>query len=79
MKTTLLSLLAATALGLVAFASGALGAADLLASGFAIAMVAWTIVQYGRPARPLELARPIRFPAPRVVRHAAVQVGRLAA
>ncbi len=80
MKTALISLLAATLLGLVYFASGrALDAADVVGALFALGLTAWTFAQYERAVRPLLLARPIRFPAPHGVRHGVTQVGRLAA
>ncbi len=79
MKTALISFLAATAFGLVSLASGAFDAADFVSLCFAAGLAAWTFVQYSREFRPLTLARPIRLPAPLGVRHAAMQVGRLAA
>jgi len=79
MKTALISFLAATTFGLVLFAGGAIDAADFCALFLATGLVAWTFEQYGRAARPLMLARPIRLPASLGVRHAAPRVGRLAA
>lgn len=79
MKTALISFLAATTLGLVSFASGAIDAADFCALFLATGLVTWTLEQYNRTARPLSLARPIRLPASLGVRHAAPRVGRLAA
>lgn len=80
MKTALISLLAATFLGLVSSASGrAFDAADFIALLFTSGLLAWTFEQYSRASRPLTLARPIRLPAPLGVRHAGKQVGRLAA
>ncbi len=80
MKTALISILAATLLGFASFASGRhFDAADFIAIAFATGLVAWTVEQYSREARPLTLARPIRLPAVPVVRHTGKQVGRLAA
>lgn len=79
MKTALISFLAATFIGLVSLASGAFDAAEFVSLIFAAGLAAWTFAQYAREARPLLIARPIRFPAPRAVRHNAMQVGRLAA
>jgi hypothetical protein len=80
MKTALLSLLAATLLGFASFASGrAFDAADFVAIAFATGLVVWTVDQYSREPRPLNLARPIRLPAIPVVRHSGKQAGRLAA
>ena len=79
MKTALISFLAATVFGLVSLASGAFDAAEFVSLSFAAGLAAWTLSQYARAFRPLTLARPIRFPAPLGVRHAALQVGRLAA
>lgn len=79
MKTALISFLAATAFGLVSLASGAFDAAEFVSLFFAAGLAAWTLAQYARDFRPLTLARPIRLPAPLGVRHAALQVGRLAA
>jgi len=63
MKTALLSVLTATLLGFASFASGRhFDAADFTAVLFATGLVAWTIEQYGRPARILTTNRPIRFP-----------------
>lgn len=79
MKTALISFLAATATGLVFFASGAIDTAEFTALFFAAGLAAWTLEQYSREYRPLNLARPIRLPAPLGVRHVAPRVGRLAA
>jgi hypothetical protein len=79
MKTALLSFLAATAFGLVLLAGGVLDAAAFVSLHFAAGITAWTFAEYGREHRPLLLAPTVPFPAPRVVRHPAVQVGRLAA
>lgn len=79
MKTALLSFLAATVLGLVLLAGGAIDAAAFVSFHFAAGITAWTFAEYAREHRPLLLARTIPFPAPREVRHPAVQVGRLAA
>lgn len=79
MKTALFSFLAATAFGLVSFASGALDAAEFSTLFFAAGLAAWTLAQYSRDFRPLTIARPIRLPAPLGVRHAVPRVGRLAA
>lgn len=80
MKTTLLSLLAATIFGLVSLAGGRpFDAVDFIAAVFATGLAVWTIEQYSREFRPLTIARPIRLPALPVNRHSGKQVGRLAA
>lgn len=79
MKTALISFLAATAAGLVFFASGAIDTAEFSALFFAAGLAAWTLEQYSREYRPLSFARPIRLPAPLGVRHIESRVGRLAA
>lgn len=79
MKTALISSLAATLVGLVLLAGGVFDAADFVSLSFAAGLAAWTFAQYGREARPLMFARPLRFPAPHAVRHPVMQVGRLAA
>ncbi len=79
MKTALLSFLAATVLGLVALAGGAIDAAAFVSLVFAAGLTAWTFAQYAREHRPLLLAPTVPFPAPHGVRHPVVQVGRLAA
>jgi hypothetical protein len=79
MKTALISFLAATVLGLVFLAGGVFDAAEFVSLTFAAGLAAWTFAQYGREARPLSIARPLRFPAPQMVRQPLMQVGRLAA
>jgi len=80
MKTSLISVLIATLLGLASVASGRpFDAADFTAILFTLGLVAWTVNQYSREARPLLVARPIRLPAPVTVRHAAAPARRLAA
>jgi len=84
MKTSLISILIsiliATLLGLASVASGRpFDAADFTAILFTLGLVAWTVNQYSREARPLLVARPIRLPAPVTVRHAAAPARRLAA
>ncbi len=55
MKTTLLSLLTATLLGLASLASGRhFDAADFTAIMFTTGLVAWTIDQYSREPRVLK-------------------------
>lgn len=80
MKTALISLLAATLWGLVSSASGrAFDAAEFVSVLFATGLAAWIVEVYSHEPRPLPLARPLRLPAPLGIRHAAKQVGRLAA
>jgi hypothetical protein len=80
MKTALLSVLTATLLGFASIASGRpLDAADFTAILFATGLVAWTIEQYSRQPRVLNLARPIRLPVNLGVRHSEAQGSRLAA
>lgn len=79
MKTALISFLAATVLGLVFLAGGVFDAAEFVSFFFAAGLTVWTLAQYNREARPLSIARPLRFPAPHAVRHPVMQVGRLAA
>jgi len=63
MKTTLISVLTATLLGIASFASGRpFDAADFTAILFTTGLVAWTIEQYSREPRQLTANRPIRFP-----------------
>ncbi len=63
MKTTLISVLTATFLGIASLASGRpFDAADFTAILFTTGLVAWTIEQYSREPRHLPLNRPIRFP-----------------
>ena len=69
MKTSLISVLTATLLGLASVASGRpFDVADFTAILFTIGLVAWTVNQYSRAPRPLLVARPIRLPAPIKVR-----------
>lgn len=80
MKTAQLSFVLATLLGFAALASGRhFDAADFVAIIFATGLAAWTLEQYTRAPRPLNLARPIRLPATLSVRHTARQAGRFAA
>ncbi|HEY4300274.1 MAG TPA: hypothetical protein VGM73_05340 [Candidatus Didemnitutus sp.] len=80
MKTALISIFTATLLGVLAFASGrSFSAADFLTILFSVGLVAWTVDQYSREPRILNLERPIRLPvSPRTVRVEA-EVERLAA
>ncbi len=80
MKTTLISLLTAILLGFASSAnSRTFDAADFVAVLFATGLIVWTLEQYRRAPRPLDLARPIRLPAIPVVRHTGKPAGRLAA
>ena len=65
MKTALISLFAASLLA-VAFVLGGrpFDAANLTALLFCTGLVAWTVSQYSRAARPLTVNRPIRLPIP---------------
>lgn len=63
MKTAIISIITATLLGAAFSASGRLtAAADLTAIAFATGLVAWTISQYSRTPRELDLDRPVRLP-----------------
>ncbi|HVT73817.1 MAG TPA: hypothetical protein VHD61_11820 [Lacunisphaera sp.] len=63
MKTALTSVLTATLLGVASYASGRpFDAADFSAIAFATGLVAWTVEQYSRRPRALNLARPIHLP-----------------
>jgi hypothetical protein len=63
MKTALTSVLTATLLGVASYASGRpFDAADFSAIAFATGLVAWTVEQYSRRPRALDLARPIHLP-----------------
>jgi len=80
MKTSLISLLAATLLGFASLASGRpFDAADFMAILFTVGLVAWTMNQYSREPRPLLVARPIRLPSPIQSRVAVPSIRRLAA
>lgn len=79
MKTALISLLAATFVGLVSTASGAFDAAHFISALLATGLVAWTLEQYSREPRPLTKARPIRLRAPMAVPAAPKHAVRLAA
>ena len=71
MKTALSSALTATLLGIAALASGRhFDAADFTAIAFTAGLVAWTIDQYSRAPRALNLVRPLRFPVRMGVRPA---------
>jgi len=79
-KTSLISLLAATLLGLASVAiARPFDVADFTAILFTLGLVAWTVSQYSRESRPLLVARPIRLPAPILARPTSVPTRRLAA
>ena len=80
MKTSLISVLTATLLGLASVASGRpFDAADFTAILFTIGLVAWTVNQYSRESRPLLVVRPIRLPAPIKAHGSAAPAQRVAA
>jgi len=80
MKTSLISVLTATFLGLASLASGRpFDAADFMAILFTVGLVAWTVNQYSREPRPLLVARPIRLAAPIQIPVSAHPARRLAA
>ena len=80
MKTALISVLTATLLGIASLASGRhFDAADFTAILFTTGLVAWTIEQYSRKPRVLNVARPIRFPVNLGGGRAKVATSRLAA
>ena len=80
MKTALITTLAASLLGLAFVASGrAFDAASLTALLFSTGLVAWTVSQYSRVTRPLQVNRPIRRPIPVRPRALAPRATRLAA
>jgi hypothetical protein len=80
MKTSLISVLTATLLGLASVASGRpFDAADFTSILFTVGLVGWTISQYSREPRPLLVARPIRLPAPSQARVSVAPARRLAA
>ncbi len=80
MKTALISVLTATLLGMAYFTSGRqFDAADFTACFFTIGLVAWTMAQYGRVSRPINLDRPVRFPASARLARLNVPAARLAA
>lgn len=63
MKTALISFLTASLLGVASFATGhSFTAADFVIVLFTTGLVAWTVEQYSREARPLLTERPLRFP-----------------
>lgn len=63
MKNALISFLTASLLGVAAFATGHnFGAAEFVLVLFTTGLVAWTVEQYSREARPLLTERPLRFP-----------------
>jgi len=65
MKTALISLFAASLLAIAFWLSGrSFDAANLTALLFSTGLVAWTVSQYSRAARPLVVNRPIRLPLP---------------
>jgi hypothetical protein len=74
MNTALTSIITATLLGFAALASGRpFDAADFTAIAFTTGLVAWTVAQYNRAPRSINLARPIRLPAPMGARRATVR------
>jgi uncharacterized membrane protein YoaK (UPF0700 family) len=80
MKTTLISLFAATLIGFASIATGrSFDAADFIAISFAVGLAAWTIEQYSRQPRPLTYARPIRLPISPAVQSARAQAQKMAA
>jgi hypothetical protein len=81
MKSSLVFLFSAAALGAVTVASGYTpDAGDFAAIFLAAALAGWVFQEYSREVRPLLVARPIRLPAPLPARHAAtVPAGRIAA
>jgi hypothetical protein len=80
MKTSLISVLAATLLGIAFVSSGRqFDAANLTAILFTAGLVAWTIEQYSHTPRMLTVVRPLRFPARGNVQSARVSTLRLAA
>jgi hypothetical protein len=80
MKTALISLLAASLLAIAFVLSGRpFDAANLTALLFSTGLVAWTVSQYSRVTRPLQVNRPIRLPLPRQVRTFKPRMSRLAA
>ncbi len=80
MKTALISVLTATLLGFASLLSGRpFDAADFTAILFSTGLVAWTVTQYSRGLRPLNLARPIRLPVPVAKNLPATRTQRLAA
>lgn len=80
MKTALISFLAATLWGLFSSASGRVfDLAEFSSVLFATGLAAWIVDAYTHEPRALPLARPIRLRASLGIRHAAKQVGRLAA
>lgn len=79
MKTSLISVLTATLLGIASFASGRhFDASDFTAILFTTGLVAWTVEQYSRAPRELSPNRPIRFPIS-LRKPAKLTPGRLAA
>ncbi|WP_438481108.1 hypothetical protein [Oleiharenicola lentus] len=63
MKTALISFITASLLAVASFVSGrSFGITEFVAILFTTGLVAWTIEQYSREARPLTTNRPIRFP-----------------
>jgi hypothetical protein len=80
MKTALISVLTATLLGFASIASGRpFDAADFTAIIFTLGLVAWTVDQYSREPRPLQLNRPIRVPTTMASRGTVSKGHRLAA
>jgi hypothetical protein len=80
MKTALISVLTATLLGFASLVSGRpFDAADFTAIVFATGLVAWTVSQYSREARPLMRVRPIHLPVALKARPVAISAHRVAA
>lgn len=80
MKATLVSLLTAALLGTAYFATNQnFDAGTLTAALFTVGLVGWTMAQYGRVSRPINLERPIRFPTPVRVTPRTPRTARLAA
>lgn len=80
MKTSLISVLTATLLGIASYASGRnFDASDFTAILFTTGLVAWTVEQYSRIPRELSVNRPVRFALGLGRRHPKMAVSRLAA
>jgi hypothetical protein len=80
MKTSLISVFTASLLGIASYASGRnFDVADFTAILFTTGLVAWTIDQYSREARVLNVNRPILFPVRLAGRPAKLAPGRVAA
>ncbi len=71
MKIVFISLSTATLLGLAFFLGGfSFDVGLFISSSFVASLMAWTISQYRRKARPLTMTRPIRLPV-RLIHHEA--------